>query len=237
MNQIISNQMIFPGISTISSTENSKIIDGTNQRNLIKRIAFHVAGLATAIYFSNKGGNYSSLFFQIMLNDLISKSGQDLISYQTRQYEDITRRLSGLLPPSVEIPMNNKSSTETLEALMDDAKIAYEMSIVSLLVGPLTEAKHVADTDNEVFNQHLVNLSALKNYRGSSNLALIHEYLQKLSDCKQQQKKKLDALFAIAFKFINDRSNWAAITKVANYIIDSNKNVIGYEEVVLLLEH
>ena len=69
-----------------------------------------------------------------------------------------------------------------------------------------------------------------------SDLALAKEYLQSFSACKQQQEEKLDELFAQAYDFINDQENWAAITRLVNYIIDSNKNTINCEEVVSLLE-
>jgi hypothetical protein len=54
--------------------------------------------------------------------------------------------------------------------------------------------------------------------------------------CKQQQDEKLHELFAVAFNFVNDRANWAAITRLADYILKSNKNIISCEEVVSLLE-
>ena len=77
----------------------------------------------------------------------------------------------------------------------------------------------------------------MKNYDGTSDLELVNDYLQSFSACKQQQDEELDALFAIAFNFINDQANWAAITKLANYILDSNKNIISCDEVISLLEH
>ena len=114
---------------------------------------------------------------------------------------------------------------------------AFETDIINLLIGPLAEAKHVANADNEPFNHRLVNLNALKNYDVSSDLELVNDYLQSFSVCKQQQDEKLAALFSAAFNFITDQANWAAITRLANYILDCNKNVISCEEVASLLEH
>lgn len=104
------------------------------------------------------------------------------------------------------------------------------------LSGPLAEAKYVADTDDEPFSQQLINLKALENYGGSFDLALTFEYLQSFSACKQQQDEKLDELFSVAFNFINEQENWAAINKLASYILNSNENIMSYEEVVALLE-
>jgi len=52
----------------------------------------------------------------------------------------------------------------------------------------------------------------------------------------QQQDEKLDELFTDASDFVSDYSNWKAITKLANYILESNKNIISCEEVVSVLE-
>ena len=114
--------------------------------------------------------------------------------------------------------------------------VAFEVDIINLLIGPLTEAKHIYETDGEVFDHQLVNLHTLNNYGGSSDLALVNEYMQSFSACKQQQGKKLDELFVQAFNFINDQANWAAITRLANYILNNNKDVISCEEVVSLVE-
>ncbi len=59
-------------------------------------------------------------------------------------------------------------------------------------------------TDDELFNHQLVNLKALKNYGGSSDLALANEYLQSYSADKQQRDEKLDELFTVAFDFVNN---------------------------------
>jgi hypothetical protein len=120
--------------------------------------------------------------------------------------------------------------------LVRDYLTAFETDIINLLIGPLAEAKHVYNRDDELFNHQLVNLKALKNYGGGSDLALVREYLQSFSESRQLQDEKLDELFAVAFDFINDYANWKAITKLADYILKSNKNIIGCEEVVSVLE-
>ena len=77
---------------------------------------------------------------------------------------------------------------------------------------------------------------ALKNYGGGSDLSLAQEYLESFSVSKQQQDKKLDKLFSVAYDFESDALNWKAITKHANYILESNKNIISCEEVVSVIE-
>jgi hypothetical protein len=204
-------------------------------------IAFHEAGHATAIYLNNKAKNLPPVFFQIMFKDLRSEKDYDVTVYQATQGDCIAKveggRLFESLPPSMEGLMSKLTAhNDTMVQLVEDYMTAFETDIINLLIGPLAEAKYVAHTDNESFNQRLIPLKALKNYGGSSDLALANEYLQSFSACKYYQAEKLDELFKSAFKFINDNSNWKAVTKLANYILRSNKNIISCEEVALVLE-
>ncbi|MFA6164200.1 MAG: hypothetical protein WC685_12315 [Methylobacter sp.] len=221
-----------------------KIIENPRLDKLIEhkqRIAFHEAGHATAIYLNNKSRNLPPVFFQIMFKDLNSESEEDLMAYQATHDNCIARveggRLIESLPPSIDALVHKTTDhNDAMVHLIKDYMIAFEADIINLLIGPLAEAKHVAETDDELFNHQLVNLKALKNYGGSSDLAVANEYLQSFSACKQLQEEKLDELFAVAYDFINDQENWAAISRLANYILDSNKNIISCEEAVLLLE-
>jgi hypothetical protein len=94
----------------------------------------------------------------------------------------------------------------------------------------------VYNRDDELFNRKLVDLKSLKNYGGGSDLALARDYLESFSTNTQLQDQKLDELFTVACDFVSDYSNWKAITKLANYILDSNKNIISCEEVVSVIE-
>jgi hypothetical protein len=204
-------------------------------------IAFHEAGHATAIYLNNKAKNLPPVFFQIMFKDIKSEKNYDVTVHQATQGDCIAKveggRLIESLPPSIEGLVHKLTAhNDSMVQLVEDYMTAFEADIINLLIGPLAEAKHVADTDDELFNQRLVNLKELKNYGGVSDLALANEYLQSFSACKHYQAEKLDELFKSAFKFINDNSNWKAITKLANYILKSNKNIISCEEVALVLE-
>lgn len=206
-----------------------------------KRIAFHEAGHAAAIYLNNKAKHLPPVFFQIIFKDLTSPSEHDVMAYQTTHDDCIARvdggRLIEVLPSSIEHFVNKVTGhNDAMLQLVNDYMVAFDADIINLLIGPLAEAKHVANTDNELFNKQLVNLKALNNYGGSSDLALANDYLQSFSACKQHQQEKLNELFCAAFNFINDCVNWAAITKLANFILESNKNIISCEEVVLLLE-
>lgn len=223
----------------------NKIIQNLSKDSLGKRkqrIAFHEAGHATAIYLNNQTRDLPPVFFQIMLKDLNDTSEEDLLVYQTAHDECIARveggRLIELLPPSIDaLVQKTTGHNDAMVYLLKDYMNAFETDIINLLIGPLAEAKYVSNTDNEPFNHRLVNLNALKNYDVSSDLELVKDYLQSFSACKQQQDEKLAALFSAAFNFITDQANWTAITRLANYILDCNKNIISCEEVASLLEH
>lgn len=210
--------------------------------DLKQHIAFHEAGHAIAIYLNNKARKLPPVFFQIMFQDLNGKSEQNLTDYKATHDNCIARveggRLIEWLPSSIDGLVHETTEyTDAVVHMIKDYIVAFETDIINLLVGPLAEAKYVAVTDDEPFNPWLVHLNALKNYGGSSDLALANEYLQTYSTCKQHRKAKLDELFKTAFNFINNKINWAAIVKLAHYILDSNKNIISCEEVALLLEH
>ena len=142
------------------------------------------------------------------------------------------------LPTSIEalVPMT-PNHHDAMENFLKAYMVAFEADIMNLLIGPLAETKYSYERDGEVFNDQLVNLNTLKKYGGNSDLALVNDYLQSFSACAQQQAKKLSELFDLAFNFVNDSVNWAAITKLAHYILNNNKFNIGYEEVASLVEN
>jgi hypothetical protein len=206
-----------------------------------QRVAFHEAGHAAGIYLNNKVRKLPPVFFKIIFKEMSSLTDLDVMAYETTHDDCIARveggRLIELLPTSIESLLDNaQEHNEGMTQLIKDYIVAFESDIVNLLVGPLAEAKHVAYTDDEFFNHQIVNLKALKNYGGSSDLALVHEYLQSLSGDQQQKQKKLDELFTEAFNFVNKDENWIAITQLANYILDSRKNIICCEDVISILD-
>jgi len=223
----------------------NKIIKSFNRGKQIEHkqhIAFHEAGHAMAIHLNNKARNLPPVFFQIMFKDLNGGSEEKLSDYQATHDNCVASveggRLIELLPLSIDALVHETPEhNDAMAPFIKDYMVAFEADIINLLIGPLAEAKHIYTTDGEPFNHQLVNLNALKNYGGSSDLALAKEYLQCFSPYKQQQDEKLDELFILAFNFINDQENWGAITRLANYILNNNKNIISYEEVVSLLEY
>jgi hypothetical protein len=204
-------------------------------------IAFHEAGHAAAIYLNNKARNLPPVFFQIVFKDLSGAPDYDVLIYKATHDDSIARveggRLIELLPHSInDLEHTLIEHKQTRAPLVRDYLVAFEADIINLLVGPLAEAKHVYKRDDELFNHQLVDLKSLKNYGGDSDLALARDYLVSFSASKQIQDQKLAELFDMACDFVKDSANWKAITKLANYILESNKNIISCEEVVSVIE-
>ena len=222
----------------VFNMKRSKIIDISSHDRLKRHqqyIAFHEAGHAAAIYLNNKARNLPPVFFKIMFKGLNGDRDYDVTIYQATHDDCIARveggRLIESLPLSVDDFLHKTQNSQML-----DYKVAFEADIINLLIGPLAEAKFIFNGDDKLFNHQVVNLNALKNYGGSSDLALARKYLESFSANKQQQDEKLDELFTLAFNFVNDNANWNAIAKLANYILESNKNIINCEEAVSVLE-
>ena len=216
----------------------NKIIDISSHDRLKlhqQYIAFHEAGHAAAIYLNNRVRNLPPVFFKIMFKGLNGDSDYDVTIFKAKHDDCIAKveggRLIESLPLSVDDFLHNTQNTQ-----IQDYQVAFEADIINLLIGPLAEAKFIFNGDDKLFNHQVVNLNALQNYGGSSDLALAREYLERFSANKQQQDEKLDELFTLAFDFVNDHANWKAIAKLANYILESNKNIINCEEVVSVLE-
>jgi hypothetical protein len=219
-------------------------MEALNQDKIIEykqRVAFHEAGHAAGIHLNNKAKQLPPIFFKIIFKDMGGFTFTEGMAYQSPHDECIARveggRLIELLPPSIEnlsgLIDRNNATTQPIKEYLG----VFEADIINLLIGPLAEAKYVAEIDDELFNHKLVNLNALTYYGGNFDLALVYEYLQSYSADKQQQDNKLNELFLAAFDFINNDANWAAISELADYILGSNKNTIYCDEIISTLNH
>jgi hypothetical protein len=229
----------------VLNMKRNEIIEVFSQDKLTghkQRVAFHEAGHAAGIHLNNKARCLPPVFFKIIFKDRGGMTGTEGMAYQTTHDDCIARveggKLIEWLPHSIDSLVHEltEHNDAAMVRLVKAYMIAFEADIINLLIGPLAEAKHVATTDNKLFNLRLVNLKALKNYGGSSDLALVNDYLQSFSDDKQLRDEKLDELFTVAFNFVNNDANWAAITKLADYILGSSENIIYCEEIVSTLD-
>lgn len=236
--------MVTTFLMPVLNMKQNKIFPPINQDKLTEhkqRAAFHAAGYAAAIHLNNKAKHLPPVFLNIFFKEIDYITAADGITYKTSPNNYIAQVEGGrsieLLPDSVDsLARELTKHNDAMAQLVEDYRIVFETDIVNLLIGPLAEAKYIADIDDELFNHRLVNLNALKNYGGDSGLALINEYLQSFFADKQKNEK-LDELFTEAFDFVNNDIHWAAITKLANHILGSHcENSMGSEEIGVMLD-
>lgn len=205
-------------------------------------VAFHEAGHAAGIHLNNQANQLPSVFFKIILSSHeAADAGNGDMAYQTPDDISIAKleggRLIETLPSSMDsLVLNLSSQKGPIIPLIDAYLLALDTDVINLMVGPLAQAKHVALTDNEPFNHQLVNVQALENYGGRFDLALIDDYLDRYCVDSKDKSDKLQALFNSAFAFVNNAANWAAISKLAQYILGCKDPVIACEKAVAIIE-
>ncbi len=206
-----------------------------NDQDLIKQIAFHEAGHATAIYLYNKQKQLPEVYFQITIKspDLREDSPSSNCSLTYDHFAAVVEggRLIHSLPVALIESAHYVSNAE-----QDAYQTAFEADMVNLLIGPLAEAKYVALRDGEQFNAHLVNLNALQYYGGTSDLEKVYEYLDTFIASKSQHGEKMAELFNLAFQFISSPTYWKAIERLAGYILSKKGSIISCEEVIAVLD-
>ena len=196
----------------------------TSAKELLKHIAFHEAGHVVAIYLRNHQQKLPPVFFQIIIN-----------KNQQKQSPFFAQVLGGRLIdnlPVAEIENNHLGS----EAEQQSLQKAYEADVINLLTGPLAEAKYIAMRDDEIFNLHLVNIVALKNYGGHSDLEQAYRYLEYFIPDVAKRQLKISELYTKAFHFINEPNNWKCIKHFANYILNNKQTSISCEQASTVLE-
>jgi hypothetical protein len=199
---------------------------------LITQAAFHEAGHAAAIYLRNRYHDLPQISFRIFA--LGGKQAEHLDNsirpFSNKAYP--AKLEGGLL---VENQVLRERDGASSQAVLDYQQ-ACAADVVNLMVGPLAEARHVAQRDGEYINQHLVNYDALKHYGGKSDQEKIEKYLDDFRFPQVKKAEKLKELHSAAFSFIDQTHHWRAISRLANYIVESEKDVIAYEETIAILE-
>ncbi|MFA5017669.1 MAG: hypothetical protein WC504_08995 [Methylobacter sp.] len=203
-------------------------------QEISRKIAIHEAGHAAAIYLGNQQKGLPPVFFQIFIkplnNDVQSSESLGKPSdHYIAKVED--GRLIHTLPSSLEEATKDFSATQK-----HTYQQVFEADIINLLAGPLAEARYVALRDNEPISPELLTVNALQNYGGSSDLEIANEYLECFIDSDEFREIKMTELFLAAFDFVSKRSNWLAITTLADSILAHQENIIECNEIIDILE-
>lgn len=204
-------------------------------QDLTRQIAVHEAGHAAAIYLYNKQKQLPPVYFQITIKalDRQKDSPLNICSFAYDHYAAVVE--GGRLIHS--LPVALIENTHYFSAVEQDAyQTAFEADMINLLIGPLAEAKHVALRDGEQFNNRLINLNALHNYGGSSDLEKVYEYLDIFIASRSRHEDKMTELFDQAFQFINSPSRWKSVERLADYILNNKGNVISCEEAIAVMD-
>ncbi|MFI3158094.1 MAG: hypothetical protein QX199_18255 [Methylococcaceae bacterium] len=206
-----------------------------NDQDLIRQIAFHEAGHAAAIYLYNKQKQLPSVYFQIAITPLKRQKNRLLHTGSMTHNHFAAAVEGGHLIHS--LPVALLESTHYFSPSEQDAyQTAFEADMTNLLIGPLAEAKHVALRDNEQFNAQLININALHNYGGTSDLNKVYEYLDIFIGDRSRHPEKLAELFDRAFQFISSSAHWQSVQRLADYILNNKENIISCEEAIAVLD-
>jgi hypothetical protein len=211
----------------------NKALNLTHQE-VYRKVAIHEAGHAAAIYLGNKQKRLPPVFFQIFITPVNGdfQSSRFLSKPNTKYIANIDGgRLIHTLPSSIEEATNGFSSAQIIAY-----QRAFEADMINILVGPLAEAKYITQRDGELINPSLIHLNALHYFGGISDLENVNEYLECFLANSELREQKITELFLAAFSFVNERSNWCAITALADYIVSEDKSVIECNEIIAVLE-
>lgn len=218
----------------MNRTHNLKNTSKLAHQDVSRKIAIHEAGHAAAIYLGNQQKGLPPVFFQIFINPLnndVQSSG--FLGKPSDHY--IAKVEGGRLIHT--LPSSLDEATKDFSTAQKHAyQHAFEADIINLLAGPLAEARYLALRDNEPISPELVNVNALQYYGGASDLEVVNEYLECFIDSDELRESKMTELFLAAFNFVSERSNWLAITALADSILAHQENIIECNEIIDVLE-
>lgn len=195
-----------------------------NKEELVKQTAFHEAGHSASIYLGNKQKQLPPVFFQIEISQ--SKGNN-----QQQYAKVVDGRLIENFPGIEYFKIKNLTKQDQW-----NVKKAYEADVINLLVGPLAEAKYVSIRDDEALNFNLLNTQALSYYGGASDVEKAYSYIEYFVCSEQQREEQMLELFFQAFLFVENAQNWKRIMNLAEYFLNSEKEVISCEEAIEVLD-
>jgi hypothetical protein len=225
--------ILFNG-GSMNRTPDFKNVSKLTHQEANRKMAIHEAGHAAAICIGNKQKRLPPIFFRIFIKPLDSDA--QLSRFLGKPYDDYIAKVEGgrlihTLPTSLDEATKDFSAVQKLAY-----ERAFEADMINLLAGSLAEANYLSVRDDEQINPRLVNLNALPYYGGLSDLKVVNEYLDCFIGSDELRKRKMTELFLAAFSFVSERSNWLAITTLADYILAADENIIECNEIIAVLE-
>ena len=197
-----------------------------------KQYAFHNAGHLVAIYVNDGNERLNRSYFHIKLDDFNSNETDSVHQVIRNGHRNMAYSNAGCSMQSIAAAVEDASPSYA-DACREN-KSLLEAEIISLLAGPLAEARYIHDEDNEPMTHYLVDLEALKSYGGYDDLILVQENLNALSQDPSERERKLAELFKTAFDFIVNELNWKVVSQLAESLY--RKKSMSYGEVVAMFE-
>ncbi len=197
----------------------------TNYQELHQKIAYHEAGHAAAIYINNRDKQLLPVHFAIKVKKPTTSCPQ--------WFAEV---VDGQLIHDLYSEVVDHSSLSESEQL--NFQQAYEADVINLLVGPLAEAKFIAEQDGKFLHRNSITLTELKNYGGTSDINKAYNHLKLCSGLSQPQKieDKIFELFNQAYLFTSNSVYWKTITTLAEYILTSESEFIPCDEIITVLD-
>lgn len=201
-----------------------------------KCIAFHQAGHMAGFHLNNSGKNFSTVNFRVAL--IFKDSAQErLIHHQMTVSGRIAKTEGRYLASDLPNALDRSMSSENARYMFSEVyRLAVECDIVNLLIGPLAEARYIAESDNEPFKQRLIHFNSLHNYGGSAEIELVEAYLQNLPITQQERHVKLADLYGRAFRFVMNSANWGALTQLAHLISTAPEPLVSYQQAATVID-
>ncbi|MDD1620967.1 MAG: hypothetical protein LUQ11_05760 [Methylococcaceae bacterium] len=196
----------------------------TDHLEINRQTAFHEAGHVAAICLENKRKSLPLIHFEIRVGK------QDILA-QPLFAKVSGGRLVGDLATVIHQDVSSNGDSSNI----DSYQLVYEADIINFLAGPLAEAKYISIRDNEVFNINLLTPQAINHYGGNADMLEVMSYLEFFIPSPVQREAKLNALFAQAFRFVQQPSNWKSITALAHYILNNAHENISCEQAIEVL--
>jgi hypothetical protein len=204
-------------------------------QDAIQRIAFHEAGHAAGIHLYNKEKRLPSVFFQILLKETADMRHPTVKDGLEDSLPFIAEIEGGRLIEAM--PLDLLESIDYFSITSTDAyQTAFEADIINLLIGAVSEAKHIALRDKGFFDVEDITLSSLHRYGGTSDLEEAYNYLESSIASKQRREEKIAELFHQAVGFIAKPAHWRAIEHLAGYLLTHKENTVSCENAIAVLE-
>ncbi len=199
-----------------------------------KGIAYRQAGHAVAICLGNRQKQLPPVYFQVTIT-CREDAGQINNGYFPTLNKFKASFEGGRLIQN--LPYSYAEATQQMTLVQkQEFQSAFDADVTNLLVGAMAEAYYISQHEGVAFNAHLVYQLAQRSDGGGADMDVINSYLKCWAPDKVGRQQKLADLFLAAYRFINEPSNWQAITLVADTIWKRPNGVIPCEDFIALLD-